>query len=200
MIAVEHIERLSTRVFFRSVGGTATERPPIDFAALIPVLHRFIAEGAFTEEVMVDVADYTHLRRGPLLLLICHKGHLALDDTEAGLALRYSLKRGGPPSLEERIRHCLRVTLQAAKLLDPVQQLPKIATDWIQLTFDDRLRATRETMAPLADFARRAAVTLGPTPVFQVSSKGSSADPIGFELKTDAVTSATLDQLLARLG
>jgi hypothetical protein len=81
----------------------------VDLEALIPVFHNWIqnqAEG----ELLLDVADYRHVRSGPGIVLIGHHGNYSLDNTGGQLGVRYNRKG----VLEGTNQDCLVQATQAA--------------------------------------------------------------------------------------
>src|SRR5262245_37407014 len=83
---------------------------------LIPVFHHWIQEHR-VDELMIDVADYTHVHHGPGVMLICHEAHYGLDQGDGRPGLLFSKKRGGAGSLEEQLTVALRKTLVACQHL-----------------------------------------------------------------------------------
>ena len=45
----------------------------------IVVFHDWIRTRALDEDVLVDVADYGHVKGGPGVLLVCHEGHYVIE-------------------------------------------------------------------------------------------------------------------------
>ena len=63
----------------------------IDLEAVIPVFHRWIQEQIF-DELLLDVANYSHVPDGPGVVLIGHEADYALDNTDGKLGVRYNRK------------------------------------------------------------------------------------------------------------
>jgi hypothetical protein len=76
---------------------------PHDF---IPVFHRWIQTRAL-DEVLIDVADYSHVHDGPGVLLICHEANYAIDVIDGRPGLVYARKREVTGSWKERVRQKL---------------------------------------------------------------------------------------------
>ena len=72
----------------------AADGEGIDILKLSPVYHRWIQQNAL-EDLLIDVADYSHVPAGPGVMLIAHEGNYALDETghERGVALFTELLR-----------------------------------------------------------------------------------------------------------
>lgn len=108
--------------------------------SFIPVFHRWIREDALGEMLM-DVADYTHVPRGPGVFLVGHGSDYAVDQGEDRPGLLYSRKRDLPDGAE-LIQDALSRALKASELLnaDPEVKGPKaFASDEMLFRFPDRL-------------------------------------------------------------
>src|SRR5215510_11556472 len=81
----------------------------------VRVFHRWIKERVLSEQ-LVDVADYSHVHRGPHVALIGHGSDYYLDDSEGRPGLLYFRKRAAPPP-HERLKDALRRCFTAARLL-----------------------------------------------------------------------------------
>jgi hypothetical protein len=62
-----------------------------DLDPLIPVFHGWI-ENQNGGELLIDVADYTHVPAGPGIVLIGHEGNYSVDNTGNRLGVRYNRK------------------------------------------------------------------------------------------------------------
>src|SRR6185295_2046241 len=80
------VERLSVVVL--------AEPGEIRLGDFIPVFHRYIQTRALPE-LVIDVVDYTHVHRGPGVLLIGHEVDYGVDDGEGQLGVRVTRKRAG---------------------------------------------------------------------------------------------------------
>ena len=171
-------------------------------AAVIPIFHRWIRERAGAE-LLIDVADYTHLVDGPHVLLVAHEANYAIDGGGGRIGLSYTRKQpaGGP--LADRLGAAARALLAAGRRLeqDP-EAMPDgrfaFRGDEIAVVANDRL------LAP--DTAQAAAALRRPVAAFGARLFGNgctveplaASDRIGFSLK--AAEAAPLDALLARLA
>lgn len=170
-------------------------------AAVIPVFHRWIRERAGSE-LLIDVADYTHLVDGPHVLLVAHEANYAIDGSGGRMGLSYTRKQPAGGSLAERIGGAARALLAAGRRLeqDP-EAMPDgrfaFRGDEIAVIANDRL------LAP--NTAQAAANLRGPVRAFGERIYGEklsietldASDRVGFSLKSAAP--ASLDALLARL-
>ena len=112
---------------------------------LVPVFHGWIQKQALPGELLLDVADYSHVHHGPGAVLIAHESHYALDQAEGRCGLLYVRKRESKPvDASARLAQALRRALYAAQLIASDAALNgrvSFRTDeWVLRTVD-RLRA-----------------------------------------------------------
>lgn len=87
-------------------------------ADAVRVFHRWIQTDAI-DELLIDVVDYSHVHRGPGVLLITGEGEYSLGDGGDGrLGLCYARKRDEPGPLADKLRGALARLLPAAALLE----------------------------------------------------------------------------------
>jgi hypothetical protein len=117
---------------------------PQDPEKFIPVFHRFIREKVF-DELMIDVADYGHVKDGPGVVLIGHASDYFADQSEGRFGLVYTRKREAPPPAE-RLADALRRALNGARLLEKEPSLEglRFATNEVLVRLTDRLRAPND--------------------------------------------------------
>jgi hypothetical protein len=111
---------------------------PHDF---IPVFHRWIQTRAL-DEVLIDVADYSHVHDGPGVLLICHEANYAIDVIDGRPGLVYARKREVTGSWKERVRSSIRAALTACRKLEAEVGLAgkaRFSTKEILFRINDRL-------------------------------------------------------------
>ncbi|MCP5480521.1 MAG: hypothetical protein H7A21_03730 [Spirochaetales bacterium] len=83
------------------------------------VFHRWIQSGDFTEELLLDVADYAHVPAGPGIMLIGHEAFYGLEfGAENRLGLLYNQRTRVEGTNKERISLALRRAIRAAKRLE----------------------------------------------------------------------------------
>src|ERR1041384_4075108 len=75
---------------------------PVELEGVVPVFHRFIREHA-CDELMIDVADYKHVKNGPGVVLVGDANDYYLDEGEGRPGLMFSRKRHGSAP-EGRVR------------------------------------------------------------------------------------------------
>ncbi len=125
-----------------SVKYFVTDPGVVDLDAFIPVYHNWIQKHA-VEGLLIDVADYKHVRQGPGIILIGHEGDYGMDLAEGRPGLMYTRKRQIPNDLGELLRLTFRLALTASKLLasEPAfKSKLKFSTAEAEVVFQDRLR------------------------------------------------------------
>ena len=88
----------------------------------IPVFHSWIQNQEVDGHLLIDVHDYSHVHRGPGILLVAHEGNFSLDQAEDRPGLLYCCKQDLDGTREQCIREVFRQTLLACSRLesDPV--------------------------------------------------------------------------------
>ena len=125
---------------------------------LIPVFHSWIENRAPQDELLIDVADYTHVPAGPGVVLIGHEGNYSVDNTGNRLGIRYNRKAVLDGSNQDRLTQATRAALGASKRLEAEPRLNgkfRFDGQGIEVFINDRLlapnnAATREAFD--ADF------------------------------------------------
>jgi len=180
-------------------GGDSPPAP----RTFVPVFHQWIQEHRIADELLIDVADYAHVYRGPGVLLVGHEAYYSLDQTDGRLGLAYRRKRALPgDDVSSRLTAAFRATLRACRLLEaePVSSGLRFRMDEVRLRIQNRLLAPNEeaTFAParagLAPFLEwlyggEAGVRISPLPI--------SKEPFGVHI--DVREAPSVDALLARL-
>ena len=128
-----------------------------DLRPVIPVFHRWIQD-QIRDELLIDVADYRHVRSGPGVILIGHEADYSLDESDGRLGLRYNRKAVLPGSNQHRLEQAARSALEALDLLEGEAELRGklgFSGQEVEVYLNDRLLApnTRETReATQSDF------------------------------------------------
>jgi hypothetical protein len=149
------------------LAADAAEVEPEEF---IPVFHRWITERALPE-LLIDVADYSHVHEGPGVLLIGHDAIYAYDLSRGEPGLLYSRRRETSPELEgtgtldHRIASLVACAFRACDLIEAEPQLEgRIAFDRhrLELRVNDRLiPRDGDTAAALARALKGALAAVG---------------------------------------
>jgi hypothetical protein len=121
----------------------ATHGERLDLLKLIPLYHRWIQQGTL-EDLLIDVADYSHVPAGPGIMLIAHEGNYALDESGHERGVLYCSKQRLTGELPERLARVAGRALKAAQLMSEAAELEgalSISGDRLQFFANDRLAA-----------------------------------------------------------
>jgi hypothetical protein len=123
----------------------------VDLGALVPVFHGWIQNQA-GPELLLDVADYRHVRWGPGIVLIGHEGNYSLDNTDGRLGVRYNCKAVLEGINQERLVQVTQAALRACQRLEQeplLNGMIRFNGREIEMCVNDRLLAgnTEETRA-----------------------------------------------------
>jgi len=120
----------------------------LDLDSVIPVFHRWISE-RILDEMIVDVADYQHIKEGPALLLAGIDANYYLDTTDGALGMMYTRKRKGPATFSEGLRDAFKRVLRACSLLEnekSFESAPRFQVRVIRFQIHNRLLAPNDEM------------------------------------------------------
>jgi hypothetical protein len=121
----------------------AADADGVEILRLIPMYHRWIQQGLLPD-LLIDVADYSHVPAGPGVMLIAHEGNYALDETDGERGVLYCSKQTLPGELPERLAQVAGRALQAAQLMSADEQLEgtlRLPGNRLQFFANDRLVA-----------------------------------------------------------
>jgi hypothetical protein len=110
---------------------------------LIPVFHSWI-ESQNGDEMLIDVADYTHVPAGPGIVLIGHEGNYSVDNASNRLGVRYNRKAVLDGSNQDRLIQATRAALTACRRLEAEPRLGgkfRFNGQDIEIFINDRLAA-----------------------------------------------------------
>ncbi|MGE0407026.1 MAG: hypothetical protein AB7O65_12070 [Candidatus Korobacteraceae bacterium] len=127
--------RLQAKIFLE---GAAT--PALD--PLVPVFHGWIKHHRLNE-LLVDVANYSHVPQGPGVGVVGHEADYFLDLSDDRPGLLYSRKREAPAP-EQRLADTFRRAFHAALLLQQEPSLNgtlRFRTNELLFRINDRLLA-----------------------------------------------------------
>lgn len=180
----------------------ATDARKINILKLIPIYHRWIQEQAL-EDLLVDVADYSHVPSGPGVMLIAHEGNYALDETGDERGVVYYSKHKLAGQLPQRITQVAQKALKAAQLMSADEDLKgalQVSGTRLQFFSNDRLVAPN-TDAAYAQIEPALRVFLDRFYEGAPYSLEREKDPkerLAFKVQVQG--DATVDELLARLS
>ncbi len=140
----------------------------LEVEAIIPVFHSLIQEQRLPQ-LLVDVADYSHMPGEPFVLLVAHEGLFALEGGERP-GLRYSQRRGvadeggWSASVRSAVAAVLeaRVEIEASGALsDDLRALLAFQNDQVEITINDRSVAPGPVQEVFVDAVRDVFAELG---------------------------------------
>jgi hypothetical protein len=172
-----------------------------DLETIVPVFHRFIREHAF-DELMIDVADYKHVKNGPGVVLVGDANDYYLDEAEGRPGLQFSRKRHGSAP-EGRLREGFARALKACSLLEAAPELSgklSFATDEILIRLPDRLNAPNDE-ATFQEVSHEVSALLDKlygAGSFTIERGAAAPEPLSLRVK--AKSAPALSALLSALG
>ncbi len=127
------LQRVSIKLYVENENSVSAEEA-------FRIFNRWIAES--TDEVLIDVADYTHIPNGPQTLLVGHESDYSLDTTDGRLGLKYGRKRPVEGDAQQRLRSALTCALDACQRLEEAPETEgrvRFRGGELQLAIVDRL-------------------------------------------------------------
>ena len=178
------------------------DRPEaVESEAAVPVFHTWIREHKIGDgELLIDVANYSHVPKGPGVALIGHESDYFLDQGEGRLGLLYSRKRGFEGDAKACVADAFRRALVACRLLEKEGSVRvRFRTNEALVRIQDRLNApnTAETFAELEPVLREVLARLYDGEV-QLEHVADARAPFTVRVRTQAVDG--VDSLLARVS
>ena len=142
---MDDLQRINVKFFLADPGALEAEQA-------FRIFNSWISQPS--DELLVDVADYSHVPFGPVTLLVGHAANYGIDDGDGRRGLLYARKQPLPGSLTDRLRSILTAGLQACCRLEETAELDgrvRFQGDELLLVANDRLHApnTEETFATL---------------------------------------------------
>ena len=104
----------------------------VNLRDFISVFHGWIQQQKIAGHMLIDVHDYSHVHRGPGILLVAHEGNFTMDEADGRLGLVYIRKQ--PASLSETVQ----TAFAATKLLGEERGV-KFDTSAFEVFCNDRL-------------------------------------------------------------
>jgi hypothetical protein len=132
------ISRISFKVFMDQGEDVPTE-------TWFEVFNTWIHEP--DNDVLIDVADYTHVKNGPQTILVGHNANYALDTSAGRFGLLYARKRELTGSLSENLVETISSGLRACKRLaedDRLSGKVNFNGESLQISLNDRLGAAND--------------------------------------------------------
>jgi hypothetical protein len=176
--------------------------------AFVPIFHRWIKEHVLPE-LLVDVANYAHVPKGPGVVLIGHTGDYFVDEADGRLGLLYSRKRGAVAADDAaRLEDLFRRTFHAASLLEKDPGFADMggaklhfSPNELLFRINDRLAgpATDATFAVVKPALEAVARRLFDGPL-ELTRVGDAKSLFGVKIVSPAKGAVDLSTLLSRLG
>lgn len=163
---MEDLQRFDIKILVEKNDGLS----PRDF---IPVLQRWIQEHSLSG-TLIDVADYTHMHRGPGVILIGHEANLSIDCMDGRMGLLYHRKQPMEGDFAERVRTAIEISLDACKKLEEeFEGRLTFRTDRFLFIANDRLIAPSPDGIPedLEASLRQIAQSLPNRPAIQIKGQ-----------------------------
>ncbi|HTC63413.1 MAG TPA: hypothetical protein VK709_11265 [Candidatus Saccharimonadales bacterium] len=143
-----HLQHVNVKLLLQNPEGLSLE-------PLIPVFHSWI-ENQNGDELLIDVADYTHVPAGPGVVLIGHEGNYSVDNTDDRLGVRYNRKAELNGSNQNILAQAALAALTACQRLESEPRLNgkfRFNGEDIEIFVNDRLvapndSATRKSFDP----------------------------------------------------
>lgn len=194
--SLDGLQRIGVKLFLDGGG----ERP--EPRELVPIFHRWIQSRAI-DQLLIDVADYSHLHEGPSVVLVAHEGNLALDLGGGRMGLQYYRKQPVAGPLLSRLVSLCRIVIRAASLLESDAALGgrvRFAGNELEFVANDRLLAPNDEtafaamQAVLDPIAQRlypgmpAAMTRNPDPRERLTVSVKVDAPVTIETVSDRLT------------
>ena len=177
-------QRLGAKIFIDEASRLSAE-------TLLPVFHEWISQQA-VDEVLIDVVDYSHVRRGPALMLVALEADYVLDEGDGETGIRYIRKRALPASFEAAVTQAVLQAARACLLLD----VASFDANRIEITLLDKLHfSTASAALENALSAIAATVHAGQGTVTAIPD--DPRRPLRFVIRHTGDTS--LEELVARL-
>lgn len=171
----------------------------VELEKLIPVFHAWIREKRIDDELLIDVADYSHVPQGPGVVLIGHESDYYFDMADGRPGLLYSRKRAFEGDVDAAIRDSFVRALRACQLLEQEDTLGlQFGTSEALFRVQDRLAApnddsTLEALRPALQSTAKALFGQEPS----LSRTGSERGPFSVTVTTGA--NGSIRDALAKL-
>jgi hypothetical protein len=180
----------------------ATESQGIDILRLIPIYHRWIQDKAL-DDLLIDVADYSHVPSGPGVMLIAHEGNYALDETGHERGVVYYSKQKLTGALPERFAQVAYKALKATRLMSSDADLEgalHVSGAELQFFANDRLSAPNTDAAyeEIEPAFKRFLDRLYDGAPYTLSREQDPKERLSFRVQVKA--NVNVDTLLSRLS
>ena len=134
------LQRIGVKIF-------AAEPVTVGLGDFIPVFHTWIQKRAVEKHLLIDIHDYSHIHRGPGVLLVAHEGNFSIDMADGRLGLLYYRKQHLDSAPAERVAEIVSSAVQACRLLEAEPAFAgklRFKTDEVLVVANDRLQAPND--------------------------------------------------------
>jgi hypothetical protein len=150
-VLVDEMEQAAVELQHINVKLLVKHPASVDLAAVVPVFHSWI-QGQIFDELLLDVADYSHVPDGPGVMLIGHEADYSVDNSDGRLGVRYNRKAPLVGTNRDRLVQATRAALRAAQQLEQELNL-YFNGRGIEIVVNDRMlapntEATRQQAEP----------------------------------------------------
>ena len=127
-----------------SIKFYAPKDAKIQLEDMIPIFHRWIQEKEWKEELLIDVADYSHVPAGPGVILVGHEAFYSIEyGSEECLGLLYNRKKEiKTQNNQETFIKAIEASLRAKERLAKDNVI--FSTDKMSIRINDRYLAPNE--------------------------------------------------------
>ena len=124
----------------------------VDSNDVVKVFHRWIKDGV-CPELLIDVAEYSHVPAGPGVMLIAHEANYSFDNRENRPGLLYNRKKADEGTFQQKVEQAHKSALAACDRLEKETTL-KFDRNKLEVFVNDRMLApnneeTEQALRPL---------------------------------------------------
>jgi len=130
--------RFSVKFYVQNPAG-------LELEAFVPLFHSFIQKQTLENHLLIDVADYKHVKSGPGVVLVSHEANISMDATDGRLGLMYQRKTPIEGDVGERLR---QVFAAACSICRQIEGAPVFAGKLKFRTGDAVVRIHDRLFAP----------------------------------------------------
>lgn len=176
------------------------EKESVPLTVFIDIFHSWIQA---TDGTYHDVADYSHMKNGPGIVLVAHDANVHIDETGGRRGLLYNRKTPLPGSNQEKLRVVLRAALENCRKLEhepAVRGKLKFSGDEVLISINDRLLVpnTIESFQLVKPDVEAVAAQLFNRASFALRYKEDSRQRFSIAVRT--FESFDVDGLIANMG
>ena len=135
------LQRIGVKIF-------AAEPVSVPLGDFIPVFHGWIQRRAIKGHLLIDIHDYSHIHRGPGVLLVAHEANFSIDMGEGRLGLLYYRKQPLNGDPDARVAAIVETALEACRLLEEDPAFAgklRFKRDDLLVVANDRLHAPNDS-------------------------------------------------------